>query len=92
MQSFMDWFRTQKGIDNIVSSALVKLWKQSDEYKRQQANFISSNQLVIKSLPSEPTDIEVLLELHHHLDICGHNINSNLKERLREMIKRGNVL
>ena len=47
---------------------------------------------VIKSLPSEPTDIEVLIALHHHLDICGHNINSNLKERLREMIKRGNVL
>jgi len=25
MQSFMDWYRTQTGIGNIVSSALVKL-------------------------------------------------------------------
>lgn len=39
-------------------------------------------------MPSE--DIEILYELHKHLDICGHNINSNLKEKLREIINRGN--
>jgi len=40
-----------------------------------------------QTLSSE--DIQTLVELHRHLDICGHNINSNLKEKLREIINRG---